>query len=76
MALGKTKASDLKLIISFALKESRKERVALYHILLPVFIITIADEGVMLFHYVNCQSFFTLKLLSTELTYIESILWG
>ena len=75
MALGKIKASDLKLIISFTLKELRRERIALYHILLPVFIITTSDEGVMLFHYVNCQSFFTLKLLSTELTYVESILW-
>lgn len=77
MALGKTKASDLeKLIISFTLKESRRERIALYHILLPVFIImTTSDEGVMLFHYVNCQGFFALKLLSTELTYVESILW-
>ena len=75
MALGKIKASDLKLIISFTLKESRRERIALYHLLLPVFIITTSDEGVMLFHYVNCKSFFTLKLLSTELTYVESILW-
>ena len=64
-------SSENSLILSQ--RNSREHRVTLY--LLVILHDLTSNEGVVLFHYVNCQGFLPVKFLSTELTNVESVLW-